>query len=127
MTKTKQDICTTEDINHLVNNFYQKALTDDKIGHFFTEVIFLEIEKHLPIICLFWESILFNNSTYKGNPMVKHLRMHQKHALSKSDFNQWIALWEQTVNQFFKGEKAQKAIESAKNIGNLMQFKLNIL
>lgn len=73
----------------------------------------------------FWETLLFGIASYKGNPMLKHLALNKTIPLNKDHFNQWLYLWEETVNEIFKGVKAKEAIAKAKSIGGLMQYKIN--
>jgi len=49
----KKDIANTSDINLLVNSFYDKALKDSTIGYIFTEISTVNLEEHLPVICVF--------------------------------------------------------------------------
>jgi len=119
-----KDIETRTDIEHLVQLFYQKALTDEVIGHFFTEVIALDLAIHLPHICDFWEAVLLGNMVYKGNPMLKHIAIHQKEKLSEQHFERWLSLWESVVKDNFEGTKANEAIERANTMGKLMLYKI---
>ena len=54
----KPDIETRAAIDALMQTFYGKAMTDEVIGRFFTEVVPLDLEQHLPVIGDFWESVL---------------------------------------------------------------------
>ena len=56
--------------------------------------------------------------------MLKHIELHQKQALKSEHFERWLHLWETTIMQNYQGVKAQLAIEKAKQIGNLMLFKI---
>ena len=119
-----KDIETLEDITFLVNQFYEKATIDPTISHFFTDVIQLNFEKHIPVISSFWESILFKKATYSGNPMLKHLELNALSPLTKAHFDRWLFLWKQTIDEHFTGELANEAISRAQQIGQLMQFKI---
>ncbi|PZD78262.1 group III truncated hemoglobin [Mesonia sp. K7] len=116
-----------DDIIFLVDEFYKQVLTDEKIGYIFTEVAQLDVKKHMPIMYNFWESALFGAVSYKGNPMIKHIELHQKSLLSSAHFERWLKLWENTVNFHFRGEKAEEAIYKAKQIAALMQLKIGQL
>lgn len=119
------DITHRQDINQLVSAFYKKAIADDTIGHIFTDIAKLNLEAHLPIICDFWESILLGNPVYRGNPMLKHLELAEQTALTQVHFESWLAMWEQTVRELFAGERAELAVQRAKDIGRLMLFKID--
>ena len=119
-----KDIQSKEDIALLVNSFYSKVMTDPLIGHFFTETDF-SLEKHLPIIISFWETILFDVVTYAGNPMLKHIKMNEIMPLKEAHFERWLMIWEETIYQNFSGEKADEALKRGKGIAHLMDFKIN--
>jgi hemoglobin len=119
-----KDIENKEDIALLVNNFYSRVMADPLIGHFFTETDF-SLKEHLPIIISFWETILFDVITYSGNPMLKHLKMNESLPLKEADFERWIMIWEETINQNFAGEKSDEALKRGKGIAHLMNFKIN--
>lgn len=118
------DIRNRSDIEQLVKTFYSKATTDEHIGHFFTKVVPLDLEEHLPTMYDFWDSTLLGSATYKGNPMLKHIALHKKSPMESHHFDVWLNLWSQTVNELFDGPKAAEAINRAKQIAQLMQYKI---
>ncbi len=118
------DISHRQDINNLVAAFYNKAITDPTIGYIFTDVAKLNLEVHLPVICDFWEGILLGNPVFRGNPMLTHLTLAEKTALTQVHFGVWLAMWEGTVRELFAGERADLAIQRAKDIGRLMLYKI---
>ena len=54
-----QDINQRKDLDLLVSEFYKKVLADDKIATVFTGEIKINWTTHLPIICDFWENLLW--------------------------------------------------------------------
>ncbi len=118
------DICNKDDLVILVNLFYQKVVKDEVIGSFFTHVANIDWDKHLPTMYQFWNSILFGEAEYKGNPMQKHFPINEMQAMQKHHFEQWICLWENTVNELYQGENASIIIAKANNIANLMAYKM---
>jgi len=119
-----KDLSNRADIENLVTRFYEKIITDELIGKFFTEFIRLSFDHHLPIMFDFWETVLFKSDIYKGNPMLKHLELNRIYALKPVHFDRWLLLWEQTIRSNYEGELSEKAITQAHQIGQLMQFKL---
>jgi hemoglobin len=120
----KNDIKNRKDIELLINSFYSKVKVDPVIGYFFTEVQNVNWEIHLPKMYDFWENIIFNTGNYEGNPMAQHQDLHKKSALSKAHFDHWIALFTNTVDQLFAGEKAELTKQRATSISTVMQIKI---
>ena len=119
-----KDIEAAEDIGLLIDEFYKKVIKDKSIGYFFTDVVQLSWEKHIPIMNAFWNSVLLGSNTYKGNPMIKHIELDHINKLEAEHFNVWLKLWEQTIHDLFEGPKADEALLRAKNIALLMQHKI---
>lgn len=117
---------TREDIEQLVNSFYSKVIKNEKISSFFTEVAKVDWDQHLPKMYSFWESVLFGQMTYKGNPMGAHFPINEIKAMEQDHFDQWLSLWTQTVEENFAGENADLAIYKAQNIAKLMAFKMEL-
>jgi hemoglobin len=119
-----KDIETAADIKMLVDKFYKQVITDDLIGPFFTKVVELDLDKHVPVICEFWETILFGSGKYQGNPMLKHIELNKKSSLHPEHFAKWLELWENTITANFNGPKATEAIQRAGQIAELMKYKI---
>jgi hemoglobin len=119
----KTDIKNRADIEKLINAFYDKIKTDSKIGYFFTEVANVNWEKHLPRMYDFWENIIFSTGDFVGNPMAKHKELHQKSTMTEAHFQHWNALFDETVNELFSGEKAEEIKQRAANIAMAMMYK----
>ena len=68
----KKDIETREELESFLWAFYNKAFADELIGHFFTEVVPLDLDTHVPVIANFWESVAFNRPSYRKNVMEVH-------------------------------------------------------
>ncbi len=115
---------TREDIELLVNSFYLKVQKDETIGYFFNDIAKVNWNLHLPKMYNFWETLLFGKASYKGNPMAVHYPINDEVAMEKFHFEHWLKLWTETVNELFSGEIADMAIYKAKNISQLMAFKM---
>ncbi len=118
------DIQNRKDVETLVDRFYKQVVKDELIAVFFTKVVVLDWKVHISIMYNFWESILFGKATYKGNAMLKHILLNQKMPLKEEHFERWLMLWGHTIDENFKGEKAEEAKQKAKQIGDLMKFKV---
>src|SRR5687767_3559889 len=120
----KTDIRNREDIAALINAFYDKVKVNPVIGHFFTDVVNVNWEKHLPVMYDFWEGIVFGAAGYSGNPINAHKKVHALHAFSKADFEEWLELFTATVDEMFSGEKAELIKQRAQSIATVMQLKV---
>ncbi len=115
-----------QDIEKLVNLFYNKVRKDDVIGFFFNEVAKTDWNNHLPKMYAFWETLLFGKPIYKGNPMAVHFPVNAKVPLEKHHFAHWVKLWTATVEENFSGEMADLAVYKANNIAALMGHKMEV-
>ena len=104
----KEDITCRQDIQILADNFYNKVKEDTLIGKFFTEVVKVNWDKHLPQMYDFWESILFAKSLFSGNPMRKHIELGQKSPLNKVHFDHWLEIFNTTVDELFSGVNTER-------------------
>jgi hemoglobin len=119
-----KDISSREDVELLVDTFYEKVLKDEVIGFIFTEISPISLETHMPIMYDFWCSILLNSNSYKGNPMIKHFAINEKLALEKVHFERWLLLWKTTLDAHFEGPVAKEAYNRANQIAHLMEYKM---
>ncbi|MDO5615383.1 MAG: group III truncated hemoglobin [Cruoricaptor ignavus] len=121
-----KDLETRQDIELLVNTFYDKVAKDEVIGYYFTQIAKVDWGEHLPKMYKFWETLLFGQVSYKGNPMAVHFPVNEKKPIEKHHFEHWLGLWTETVNSLFQGEKADMAIYKAGNISSLMAYKMGM-
>lgn len=120
----KKDIKNRHDIELIVNRFYGKVMKDELISPFFTDLLKLDMNKHIPVMYDFWENVLFYTGKYEGNPMAKHQVIHGLSKLKMEHFQRWLSLFSETVKENFKGKNAKTIVEKAVNIGTVMQVKL---
>jgi hemoglobin len=120
---TKKDISNMEDIQLLVNNFYSKVQKDDLIGEIFNQKIGNNWAPHLQKMYTFWQTLLLDERTYHGNSFDPHAQL----PIQKEHFNRWIALFNETVNENFEGEKAEDAKTRAQNIAAVFNYKIEYL
>ncbi|HTH51690.1 MAG TPA: group III truncated hemoglobin [Pyrinomonadaceae bacterium] len=103
---TRHDIETREDVDRLLERFYESAMVDPMIAHHFTE---LDLETHLPVIGDFWEKLLFSRPVYFGNPLIVHRQLHERHELEPPHFDRWVEIFRATVDEMFDGPRADVA------------------
>lgn len=104
----KADIKDRDDIDRLMQLFYERALADDVIGYIFTDVARLDLEHHLPIIGDFWESLLFGTGVYAKhgrNPLLVHRQLDSKEPLTREHFERWMEIFTTTVDELFLGDR----------------------
>ena len=121
----KKDIQNREDVDLFVNEFYSKLLKDKNLKFFFEDIVRNnKLEHHLEIISDFWEGILFGSIKYQRNAMQPHLILNKTKPFTKEHFDFWLNHFNTTMNQYFKGEKAEFAKTRALSIATVMQVKM---
>jgi len=120
----KKDIASREDIQLLVDSFYDKVKKDETIGFIFTDIVKTNWKEHLPVMYDFWETILLDHVVYTKNAMAVHYEVNRKQPLEEKHFNKWLELFEETVKELFSGPKASLALTRANSIAAVMQFKM---
>jgi len=121
----KRDVESRQDIEDFLQAFYKNAFADELIGHFFTVVVPLDLEMHIPIIASFWESIIFNTHGYRKNVMEVHQHIHNLSKINKEHLDRWVQLFTLTVDEYFQGVKTELMKQRARSIATLMDIKLN--
>ena len=101
------EITTYGDVDRLVTVFYDRVLKDELLSPHFTGI---ELAHHLPRIAAFWALILIDKEGYKGNVFDRHAHLN----INNAHFDRWVALFTQTVDELFVGEKAELAKQRAK-------------
>lgn len=120
-----RDIENRNDIMILVNTFYNHVKKDRLIGPVFKEIAQVNWDTHLVKMYDFWDNIIFNTGSYRGNTLRVHENLNSLSALTEDHFEHWLQLFEVTVNELFTGKNAQKAINSANSIATVMKIKLH--
>jgi hemoglobin len=108
------------DVGLLVSEFYSKVRKDELLGPVFAHVNW---EHHTPLIVNFWSSILLGDQSYQGNPFKKHINL----PIRPQHFERWLQLFKETINENFKGEVAQEAMNRADTIAKMFQFRLGLI
>jgi hemoglobin len=119
-----KDLTSRTDIEFLLNHFYVKAFADPQIGYFFTEVMPLNLETHIPVITDFWESVIFNARGYRKNVMEVHQHISDLSPIKKEHLDQWVKIFTETVDEYFEGDKASLMKNRAISIATLMHIKI---
>jgi len=124
MTATLNDIESEADIAYFLDRFYERVRADVELGYIFDEVAKVDWLAHLPRVAAFWSGILLGSGTYQGNPMRPHFELAQKTPISAEHFDRWLALFTQTLNECFAGERTREALLRAQSIAAVMQSRI---
>ena len=119
----KKDIEGRADIDLLMQDFYERAMSDAEIGYLFTDVAKLDLEKHLPVIGDFWETLLFRTgdySRYGRTPLQVHAHLHSLSPLLPQHFDRWLEIFIECTDRSFEGEVAEFIKLRARMIANRM-------
>lgn len=114
-----EDIQNRNDIELLVNTFYDKVKTDSLIGPIFNGVI-KDWQPHLYKMYGFWETVLLDVHSYSGSPFPPHAKM----PLEQIHFERWLLLFFQTIDTLFVGEKAEEAKWRAEKMAEMFHYKI---
>lgn len=115
----KPDISTRQQVEQLVDTFYDKVKCDPLLSPVFKD---LDWPKHLPNMYHFWTFNLLGEAGYKGNIIQKHLPLK----INSEHFNQWLKLFNETVDELFVGDKAEEAKSRAYSMAVVIQVKMGV-
>ncbi|WP_246228808.1 group III truncated hemoglobin [Mycolicibacterium psychrotolerans] len=119
-----RDLGTRTDIEVLLRRFYNEAFRDEVLAPPFAELASRGLEQHLPVMCDFWETVLFRAGLYRRNALTVHRRINDCTPLSALHFTRWLALWTATVDQMYQGPVAEHAKIQAGRIATAMNRRL---
>jgi hemoglobin len=105
MITIKKDIQNIQDIKLFVNEFYNLVQQDELLSPIFISRNQGIWGPHLEQMYLFWNTALFGEKGYVGNPFSKHITLN----INADHFNRWLNLFNQTIDTYFKGEIANNA------------------
>ena len=118
-TEIKDIICLA-DVKLLVDTFYDRVRADEMLGPVFDNVIKDNWPRHLDIMYRFWQTVLLDEHTYTGAPGAKHFTL----PISAEHFTRWMAIFTQTIDELFTGEKATEAKWRAGKMAEMFQYKI---
>jgi len=112
----------TEDaIHRLVDTFYGKVRADPELAPIFHRAIPGDWEPHLATMRAFWSSVMLTSGRYKGNPMIKHMRLD---GMKPQLFTRWLALFGETCTELFEPEIGDAFRIKAARIAESLQLGL---
>lgn len=119
-----RDLESRADIEALLRSFYGQALHDELLAEPFAEIRERGLESHLPVMCDFWETVLFRAGRYRRNALHAHQHVHNRVPLSDKHFLRWLALWSATVDRMYRGPVAEHAKVQATRIAGSLHYRL---
>jgi hemoglobin len=117
----KSDIQTIDDVQLMVNTFYERIQKDEVLGPIFEEKISGRWSEHLEKMYRFWQTILLGEHTYNGAPFPPHARM----SIDESHFIIWVKIFTTTVDDLFSGDVAEEAKKRGVLMAALFNSKLD--
>lgn len=111
-------------IQLLVESFYEKVKLDDLLGPVFNNAENFDWDTHIPILVDFWETILLDTASYKGNTMRKHIELNKRIPLTTQHFDRWKELFFSTIDNLFEDTNVHIAKRKVHDIAGLMQYRL---
>jgi hemoglobin len=120
------DLANRADVEVLLRRFYGRVFADDTLEEPFSELREKGLESHLPVMCDFWETVLFRAGLYRGNAFQVHRQLNDRHPLGANHFGRWLTLWEATVDEMYQGPAAERAKLQAARIAKSMHRRLNL-
>ena len=123
--KVKGDINTRNDVKQLVVTFYEKVRRDAVLGPIFNQVI-SNWEEHFDLLTDFWETQLFLQRKYDGNPVTAHQEVDDKinNSITSEHFGLWLNIWFETIDQLFEGETSWIAKNRAQKMSTMLFLKI---
>ena len=118
------DVASRADVEALLWRFYGRVLEDNVLAEPFAEIRSKGLAAHIPVMCDFWETVLFRAGLYRGNALQVHRHVDDGHRLSDSHFMRWLELWCDTVDQMYAGPVAERAKVQGARIARSLHLRL---
>jgi hemoglobin len=122
MQQKLKDISTESDVTLLVNTFYTKVRGDALLFAVFDPIVKDNWDQHLQRMVDFWSTLLLYTKKFTDDPLKKHLPL----PIDKIHFDRWLVLFNETIDELFKGQIAENAKKRANSIARIMKAVKNI-
>lgn len=103
------DLDTPTEIHNLVTSFYREVVFDELLEPVFGEVAEVDWAEHIPRLIDYWCWILLRQPGYRGALMETHRHLHGLEPLRREHCDRWYALWVRSVDEQWRGPKADEA------------------
>ena len=105
-------LCSEEEIDCLVRNFYGRVRQDDMLGPVF-EAHVHDWEEHMLHLVDFWSALLRGTRRFRGAPVQKHMVIDE---LREELFERWLVLFRQTTAELGNVPMQRLADDAAERI-----------
>lgn len=121
----KKDITTAVDIKNIMQSFYKKLLSDDRISAFFTKATTVSehLDDHLDLLTTFWQQSLFQTGGYFNNMFEKHKDVHQKMNFTEAHYQIWLDYFFESIDENYAGETVERMKNQALSMATIMKVK----
>lgn len=118
-----KEITELADVQLIVDDFYGKIRKDDLLGDIFDNIIQDRWPEHIEKMYTFWQTVLLNEHTYYGAPFVPHAHL----PVDQEHFDRWLMLFDETVDTYFIGERAEKAKRQGHTMAEIFLDKIQYI
>ncbi|MDB5262467.1 MAG: Globin-like protein [Adhaeribacter sp.] len=119
MHQPKNDIASPQDIQILVDTFYQKIISQPYLLSLFEKLSQRDWSQHLFQMNKFWNSVLLKSQAYKGHPLILHAFLPAQQA----QVQEWIHLFHEAVEEHYNGPTATAAKTFAEKMVRIFAYK----
>ena len=119
------DIEGRAEIKRLVDRFYEKVRGDGLLGPIFNDIAKVDWNIHLPKLYAFWQTVLFGEGGFKGNPLGVHFKLAAQTLMDWPRFQRWLELFCSTVDEMFFGEHAAHIKNAAADMAHVIYSRIN--
>ena len=119
--KRADDSLTIEEIERLVDSFYDRVQVDPVLGPIFNPAVH-DWAEHKRTLVKFWSSVALRAGTYRGNPMAAH----RPHPIRTEHFDHWLGLWRSTADEVLSPPHAALFAEYAGRIARSLRYGLGL-
>ncbi|KTC90729.1 group III truncated hemoglobin [Fluoribacter dumoffii] len=109
-------------IEKLVTHFYQRVQKDEVLGPIFNDVMQVNWNEHIPLLCQFWNSVMLKTNEYHGNAYQKHILLKQVFPIEELHFNRWLNLFQEEAVNHLPEACAQEVFQKATLIAESLKY-----
>lgn len=115
---TAKVLCTEDEIESMVHDFYALVRRDEMLGPIFNAHID-DWDHHLKLLVDFWSSILLRTGRFSGTPMPKHIALP---GLTAELFQRWLVLFHEITSTRTNQAMGEQAYAMAQRIAQSLWY-----